>query len=52
MRYFAITLIALILAGCGQRGALYFPGETGSYDTPSPPASVEPDSSDREDNDD
>lgn len=54
MRYFAIALLALILGGCGQRGALYFPGET-SGPTPPPPqtsAETEDRDSDREDNDD
>ncbi|MBZ2189199.1 lipoprotein [Alcanivorax sp. JB21] len=55
MRYCAIMLLVLMLSACGQRGALYFPGETGnatSQPAPSTPTDADSDVSDSEDNDD
>jgi len=48
---FATMLLAVALAGCGQSGPLYVPGDPSSIQTPPEAASDEEENDNREDDD-
>ncbi len=43
LKILAAILFALYLAGCGQSGPLYIPGDPSSIETPSQPAEADED---------
>ena len=47
----AILLLILFLAGCGQSGPLYIPGDPSAIETAEQPADDEDSDDDSEDND-
>ena len=47
----AALLFTLSLAGCGQSGPLYIPGDPSSIETPQKPPQTEEESDDNGDND-
>ncbi len=48
----ALLLFALALAGCGQSGKLYVPGDPSSIETAQPPPESDSDEDDDEEDDD
>ena len=48
---FAASLLTMLLAGCGQSGPLYVPGDPSSIETPQKPPEPEEKNEDNGDND-